>query len=364
MASQDLSAHIEVLPAELLSRLFESLSSNGKFAGIASSRLVSRRWCEISSPFLISTVVIADRVGMLQKLLEVVEHPYYSKHVTNLIWDASEFDEELASSFEKYKHDIMAQAWTHPTKTNCHDNSGISSLLRGAPNLSALASQRERYPRPAGTSRDVLLSRKDYDQELISFERLHRGYTEYFRHRRLQDILQERRLSLRYLHLAFAKLPKLRSFEFTDFSALSREGETFDGLCRRLFGDMMYPSPLSGVNAATMKTTGWHTLFECLCNLLKIHPKLEALNFGHNDFQSLRAAVALDEPLVRLDNIHVPEDKAAWNGMLPRIQHLMLPIDITSRSLDGASRILKNDRKILSYFRASLPHLELTTTPL
>lgn len=66
---------------------------------------------------------------------------------------------------------------------------------------------------------------------------LHLGYSDY-RHRfRSRRHLQERRIALRYLHMAFEKLPKLCHLMFTDFRSLGRNEEDFSELCTRPFGD-------------------------------------------------------------------------------------------------------------------------------
>jgi len=56
--------------------------------------------------------------------------------------------------------------------------------------------------------------------------------------------IRKRKLSLRYLHSAFRNLPKLRHFEYSDFRALSRKGETARELCNRLFGETLSPDLL------------------------------------------------------------------------------------------------------------------------
>jgi hypothetical protein len=51
---------------------------------------------------LLDTVVIADRLDTLQELREVLDHPYFSKHITRLVWDASSYQhlEDLGHSQE------------------------------------------------------------------------------------------------------------------------------------------------------------------------------------------------------------------------------------------------------------------------
>jgi hypothetical protein len=81
-----------VLPPELLTRIFAFVSYDRPHIDIANIRLASRQFYDLSSPFLLDTVVIANRLDTLQKTSEILDHPYFSKHVTRLVWDASFYD--------------------------------------------------------------------------------------------------------------------------------------------------------------------------------------------------------------------------------------------------------------------------------
>lgn len=49
-------------------------------------------------------MVIANRLETLKLAMEVMDHPYSSKHVTHLLWDGSWYEQELAHDFHKYEH--------------------------------------------------------------------------------------------------------------------------------------------------------------------------------------------------------------------------------------------------------------------
>jgi NH3-dependent NAD+ synthetase len=71
--------------------------------------------------------------------------------------------------------------------------------------------------------------------------------------------------------LASEKLPKLRHFEFSDYRALTRNGEALHELCTRLFGQTCTPELLP--NELHMKdedARGWDNLNVCLRNLLQL----------------------------------------------------------------------------------------------
>jgi hypothetical protein len=97
-----------VLPPELLSRIFAFVSYDRPHVDIANIRLAFRQFHDLSSPFLLTTVVIADRLDTLQKLSEVLDHPYFSKHITRLVWDASFYEhiEDLRHYQEVCEKDV------------------------------------------------------------------------------------------------------------------------------------------------------------------------------------------------------------------------------------------------------------------
>ena len=81
----------EVLPRELCEQILELLSAERSRA-IPACRLVCKKWRQLSSPYLIRTAVVAEGPRALEKLREIQRHPYFSKHVTHLLWDASYYD--------------------------------------------------------------------------------------------------------------------------------------------------------------------------------------------------------------------------------------------------------------------------------
>lgn len=61
MAASSKSPRIEILPPELLSRAFALLSHQNPHVDIANKRLVCKAFRELTSPYLLTTVVIAQR---------------------------------------------------------------------------------------------------------------------------------------------------------------------------------------------------------------------------------------------------------------------------------------------------------------
>jgi hypothetical protein len=51
--------------------------------------------------------VIAERFSTLRKAREILLHPYFSKHVTHLLWDASYYEERIAANYRAYEDDYL-----------------------------------------------------------------------------------------------------------------------------------------------------------------------------------------------------------------------------------------------------------------
>jgi hypothetical protein len=89
------------LPAELATRILDYVFA-GRSPDFAKCRLACQNLHTLSSPYLIRTVVVAERLEALQKLCEVMFHPYFRKYVTTLIWDASHYESNISSDYNAY----------------------------------------------------------------------------------------------------------------------------------------------------------------------------------------------------------------------------------------------------------------------
>jgi hypothetical protein len=89
------------LPPELSTVIFDLATVNCR-PNAANCRLVCQDFHVLSSPFLIRTIVIAERFDALGKAREILLHPYFSKHVTHLLWDASHYQESIATNYYTY----------------------------------------------------------------------------------------------------------------------------------------------------------------------------------------------------------------------------------------------------------------------
>lgn len=90
------------LPAELATRILDFRFA-GRSPDVAPCRLVCQDLYILSSPYLIRTVVVAERLPALRKLREVMQHPYFGKYATHIIWDASYYDSRIATDYHLYE---------------------------------------------------------------------------------------------------------------------------------------------------------------------------------------------------------------------------------------------------------------------
>jgi hypothetical protein len=354
---------MDSLPEELLTSVLTFLSYDRPHVDIANCRLVSRRFRALSSPYLISTVVIADRWDTLQKLKEVLEHPYFSKYVTRLVWDASFYETSVVESLYAYHLQCEENPWQSSAirkyRTSLQEaHAARIALLQSAVSQSRLAGPHENFDRRLDDDEQCDLS---YPPGMPMRDLLRSGHDEYRRRFFAQLEIRRRGLSLRYLHSAFEMLPKLRHFEFSDFRALSRNGESMGELCERLFGETLSPDLLSD-DQVSAGSEPWDNLDDCLRNLVKINPQLESLSFGRSEHSAWDALQCSASPRMFIPDMHPDDDEEQWRSLFGFIRHLSLPVDITT---DGDEMALdlkaKNPRRILSYSAATLTHLRLET---
>jgi hypothetical protein len=104
------------LPPELLGRIFEYLGEHRP--DISSCRLVCKQFKQLSSPFLITKVVLARRLTEIAKAQEVAAHPYFSRHITTLIYDVSYFDPYSAEIYVFLMKNGIGAPRQKPTTTS------------------------------------------------------------------------------------------------------------------------------------------------------------------------------------------------------------------------------------------------------
>lgn len=375
---------IGVMPPELLARVFSFINVPPAIdiATIANCRLVCKQFHNLSSNYLITTVVIAERIHELNKLREVMDHPYFHKHVTHLLWDASAYEEALFDDPRQYHerwHDLDTnQESPEVALALSRDTQNVEDLLAFDPRPRELEDPRpdsHELPGDGTIGRDRRLDQYRYG-DMASHLSASSGYWDYQRRWLNQRSCRENELALRYLHWAFAKLPKLKHLSYTDWRALSRHGESFEDARNRMFSTVVQPKYMDEVfpDARTAVTDGlpFRVFLE---EISRIDPELESLWIGQNNFDipelGIDAEPTEHESVLRgpfLDEKYFSSRKlrSKWNVMRS-VRSLRLPVDVpsddsTASPDDNSPRRMAHDiMKPLEQTLQNLVFLELTT---
>jgi hypothetical protein len=264
------------LPIELNKRIFDYLFV-GRSPDVAKCRLACQELHELCSSYLITTVVVAERLNALRKLREILVHPYFSQHVTTIVWDASYYVAELATDYSKYQYAFERADHLATSR----DEAYIKALQDDAEMLETIASgvpDQQRIPeslrgigqlleygmapptddergvpldlpsRDQSQTEDVLSMRdirysylyrdSDYYQEANRMRGCHTGFSDYYRCWQNQNKIRgrdwtvDRNQAREYFFEAFEKLPKLRNIIHSDFRVLAYNGESYTHLCQ------------------------------------------------------------------------------------------------------------------------------------
>ncbi|KAL9109241.1 MAG: hypothetical protein Q9187_008193, partial [Circinaria calcarea] len=91
------------VPPELLALVCQFLS----LRDVKSARLVCQLFNFAASQFLISEVYLSSSKRDLDVLKSVSQHPVFSKHVTDLVYDCRVFDHTLVDDEEAYTRELL-----------------------------------------------------------------------------------------------------------------------------------------------------------------------------------------------------------------------------------------------------------------
>lgn len=308
---------IEVqLPQETLTHIFSYLSDYRR--DIAACRLVCRCFLACCSEFLIPRVTFAKRLDTLQRLWEVLEHPYFRRHVKELVYDASVYEESLVTDFEEYE-----DACDRLCSRSFHDDEAMKETQMYA----------EFYSRVCRTRpwRGV------WERHTTG---MHRGFLDYFRRWRAQNQIIDDGLDSEILIAGLERLPKLRRIVFTDFRELAREGEGYSAICERIFGNTLEPRGLSFSNDIFGE-------FMLLMDFIADRPQtdIRSLSIGGHPYESLVESWAtvqggprhlhrpFDPPAMPDDPDRADVDNQSAQGVCANLRHLRLPISFKPKSL-------------------------------
>ncbi|KAK4496361.1 hypothetical protein PRZ48_012341 [Zasmidium cellare] len=301
------------LAPEIWTRIFHYVSPTR--VDIANSRLVCKSFNTAASEFLITQIVLARRADVLQHALEILEHPFFRLHVTELVYDASFYREILTSDFDTYRRVCYRDA----TRDVVYRDSTrhLYNGYQGQQDLLGRLSQRLRDMQNVGLSRARCLSKKGEDL------RAHTGFIEYSRRWVEQEQIVNSCLDLATFQAALTRLPKLRWIHYTDFRHLAKKHEPYLEFVYRLFGNVVEPSITDFTRTESMVE------LLSILSILKNTPgaSIRGLRFGGHAYESLTTRA--DPERLDVQYTHV------WN------QPAGLPHDFLS---DQAKLLAKNEK--------------------
>lgn len=230
-----------ILPPEILGRIFSFLEQQD----VSSCRLVCDAFHRISSPYLITTVVFARRLKTITRLKEIVAHPYFHKYVTELVYDASSYNEDVANDWQAYvdaceqepRHLIDAE-WAARKRED-------AKLWRGVRPYESQVEDYESYS--AATDDRQYRDEEEYCDRVYGLG-CHRSFPDYHRLYVAQRKIDSHGMPRRTLRDALEQLPQVRRVVFADWRSLARSGESFDDCAHRLFGNTLAPKLVDGTD--------------------------------------------------------------------------------------------------------------------
>ena len=260
------------LPTELLDTIFAQLSR----AQVAACRLVCREFKNVSSPYLIPAVTFSRRMDTLAKLFDVLEHKYFSQHVTELVWDASWWDESLTTDFEAY----------HYKATAAVRNYRYSALGEEAMTWNALWSRLSPYSSIEKPNEDMpdFGELENGDEWEVAFrDAYHLGFHQYTRFWLAQKAMDDRQVPQDVMLACLDGFPKLRSLVYTDFRCLSKpQDRDFDRFCERILDNAATPHNLT--EEEVDDGVVYQDLWMILAQLAKKPNVLKSFSIGTNPF--------------------------------------------------------------------------------
>jgi hypothetical protein len=219
-----------------------------------------------------------------------MDHDFFSKHVTHVVWDVSQFQRELAYNIREYGDVWMASpgSWNTPElqKSWRQDRVSLAKMLRYEP-------REEPGPLPGDECLEWADEVSQFsDEDDYEHARNIVGFADYHHRYNIQRCIRDRKLIWRYFLFATNRLPNLRHIEYTDSRVLSLQGESYQDLCQRLFGQTLHPQHLCHNSVETeraeqddaAKYHGWESLDRFLKYVSTMEWKPESLSTGRNNF--------------------------------------------------------------------------------
>ena len=301
------------LPPEIWKHIFGHLSSRRE--DLAACRSVCKDFKALSSEFLFRRVIFAKRLDTIDRLWNILEHTEIRTYVTELLYDASTFEESLATDFENYEEACS----THPERV-FSDVEAIVQVQKYVRFYRKICQHR-----PWRGAIDE--SRKWYKTGI------HKGFHKYFKKWLAQSQMIEDGLDSDVVKEALVRLPRLRRIAFTDFRELAQEGEGYAAVCGRIFGNTLEPLGLSFSDDICRE-------FMLLMDMIAETPQtnIQSLLIGGHPFESfvdywasnepgrMNLLCPFDPPAMHYEPDHYPDDVESTQQVCRKLLQLRLPI--------------------------------------
>jgi hypothetical protein len=99
-------ATLDSLPNDILSQCFSHLARSNAHVNIQNIRLVSRKFCDVSSRFLLTSFSFSFTSQSLLDLEQAAQHPVFSKSIKKLNANVSYYDEQLVQNLRSFVRGI------------------------------------------------------------------------------------------------------------------------------------------------------------------------------------------------------------------------------------------------------------------
>ena len=282
------------LPPELLQRIFGFLS--GRKSDIRACRRVCTSFRDHSSEFLVTRVAFARRRDTVESLRELLDHPYFHRHVTELVYDASRYQEDIAEDFEQY--------------------------------VAACEGHFESFGDKEATPHCVRPYRfTDTDHDTAKKE----GFHDYCRRLQYQMQMIKDRSDIAIVQEVLKKLPKLHRIVFADFRELAREREHYSTTCERMFGNTLEPVLGEDTFFEPLEPRLYPKALEHFWTIIRqvaAHSgaKIRSLSIGGQKYNDLDCDCVLAAPAVRADTLCSDTDLHFVEIIFKNLRHLQLPV--------------------------------------
>ena len=95
---------LTVFPLEIFDHIFSLLSKSRP--DIGACRLTCRVFHLLSSPYLVPSVVVANNLDVLYRTHHIIQHPYFSRHVTELVYVQGRYEPDDEAKYDSAFEDM------------------------------------------------------------------------------------------------------------------------------------------------------------------------------------------------------------------------------------------------------------------